>query len=235
VAALEYKLIRTRKLASGISISVSPEKGVIVRAPIWTPMWSINMFLEEKQSWILSHLNKFKEKFPKKEKRYVEGEKHLFFGNEYTLAIQKSPTPGRAMVTIDESNLRVSVYSEINEETRATEIKKAILSWYMENGVSHITERTNYYSSLIGVDYGRITLKEVSSIWGSCSVGNNLTFNRKLILAPKEVVDYVIIHEVSHLVHRNHSSRFWGLVYKHDPNFKMHRKWLRDNHHILSI
>ncbi|PIP85683.1 hypothetical protein COW83_03000, partial [Candidatus Collierbacteria bacterium CG22_combo_CG10-13_8_21_14_all_43_12] len=75
----------------------------------------------------------------------------------------------------------------------------------------------------------------VSSIWGSCSPSNRLCFNRKLIMAPHEVVDYVVIHEVCHLVHRNHSSRFWGLVAKLDPKYKEHRRWLYRNHSLLSI
>ena len=107
--------------------------------------------------------------------------------------------------------------------------------WYLKKGIETITEKVNLYSQKIGVSYSRISLKSVTSIWGSCSPTNRLSFNRKLVMAPHAVVDYVVIHEVAHMVHRNHGQAFWNLVSQHDHEYQSHRRWLKQNHHLLTI
>ena len=210
-----------------------PEKGVIVRAPFWLPALAIKKFVEEKSDWIIKHLVRKAANIP--EKKYEHGEKHLYFGREYPLCITHKTVPGRTVVEITDEAIRVTVYEGYSGEKRSSEIKDGLLRWYLETGILTITEKVNYYCEQIGVDYSRIDIKKVSTIWGSCSPGNKLCFNRKLIMAPHEIVNYVVIHEVCHMVHRNHSSRFWGLVAKYDPKYKDHRRWLHRNHLLLSI
>ena len=113
--------------------------------------------------------------------------------------------------------------------------ERAFISFYLEQLILYLTDRVNYYCEQLGVEYSKIEVKKVSSIWGSCSAKNVLSFNRKLCLAPKEIVDYVVIHEVCHLRERNHSSRFWGLVRTYDKNYKKNRHWLHQNHQLLNI
>lgn len=170
-----------------------------------------------------------------KEKEYVDGEKHLYFGQEYILAIIHTEIPLRTEAKILEDKLQVSLFSGHVDNKRDEEIKEAILRLYLETGIAVITEKVNFYSAQLGVEYSRIDIKKVSSIWGSCSPTNRLSFNRKLIMAPHEVVDYVIIHEVCHMLQRNHSSRFWGLVAKFDSKYKEHRRWLHRNHQKLLV
>jgi len=233
VPPFPYKIIRSKKLTTGTTISVHPEKGVIVRAPFWMPSFAIQKFIDEKTGWILRSLAKIKPTVSTK--KYQEGEKHLYFGEEYPLKIKLICQPVRTSVEMAEGLILVSLYYGHIEEKRDIEIKDGLLRWYLETGISVITEKVNLYTEKLGVNYSRIDIKKVSSIWGSCSPSNRLCFNRKLIMAPHEVVDYVVIHEVCHLVHRNHSSRFWGLVAKFDPRYKEHRRWLYRNHSLLSI
>ena len=215
-------------------LSIHPEKGLTVRAPFWVPEISIRKFVEEKSDWIQKQLSRLNHSKPK-EKEYVDGEKHLYFGQEYDLNILYLKTPRRTEVKIHDDKIQVSLFEGHADNKRTNEIKEAILRFYLETGIAVITEKVNHYSSLLEVEYNRIDIKKVSSIWGSCSPTNRLSFNRKLIMAPHEVVDYVIIHEVCHLVQRNHSSRFWGLVAKFDPKYKEHRRWLHRNHQKLLV
>lgn len=83
------------------------------------------------------------------------------------------------------------------------------------------------------VRYGRVSIKNQRSRWGSCSVRGNLNFNRRLAFAPPDVVDYVVVHELAHLLEMNHSKRFWGHVAAWCPDHKTHRRWLRDNGGLL--
>ncbi|MCD7783298.1 MAG: M48 family metallopeptidase [Firmicutes bacterium] len=92
-----------------------------------------------------------------------------------------------------------------------------------------IPARVRYYSKLVGVNYGRITVRNLVSRWGSCSEGGNLGFNCLLMLCPPEVVDYVVVHELCHIVHMNHSEEYWAEVERVMPDYKEHKSWL-DEH-----
>lgn len=193
----------------------------------------IEGFLKEKSDWIIRNLERLNSK--KVVKKYEDGEKHLYFGQELTLTVVTTPTPERCSVINTDEYLQVKIYEGISKETQSDKIKEALLYWYLEKGIEVLTEKVNNYTKEIGVTYKEIKLKRVSSIWGSCSPTNCLSFNRKLVMAPHEIVDYVVIHEVAHMVHRNHGRGFWNLVEKYDPQYKNHRRWLKLNHHLLSI
>ena len=90
-------------------------------------------------------------------------------------------------------------------------------------------ERAAYFAPLIGVTYGRITIRNQKTRWGSCSAEGNLNFNCLLLLAPPEVLDYVVVHELCHRKFMNHSPRFWAEVARVMPDYKVRRKWLKDN------
>lgn len=98
-----------------------------------------------------------------------------------------------------------------------------------------IPQRVTYYAEKMGVTYGRITIRNQKTRWGSCSSKGNLNFNCMLMLAPREVLDYVVIHELCHRKEMNHSKRFWKEVEKVMPDYEVHKKWLKDNGSILLI
>lgn len=227
---IEFSIVRSARRVTNTSISVGP-KGVIVHAPVWVPVWVIKRFVEEKRDWIESQLSKRPHQVRKRE--FSDGDTIYYLGKEYSIKIISLDDRSRSSVTLSEQIMIIEISVYFTEDKRHEEIKKTISRWFLEKGIEHITQRVNEYSQIIGVDYSKITLKDVSSIWGSCSSKNNLNFNRHLIMAPQEVIDYVVIHEVCHLVHRDHSSRFWGLVRSLDPNYKEHRRWLRDNRNFL--
>ena len=98
-----------------------------------------------------------------------------------------------------------------------------------DKALDYIPKRVAYYSPIIGVDYGRITIRNQVSRWGSCSAKGNLNFNCLLMLTPSDVIDYVVVHELCHRKEMNHSPKFWNEVEKVLPNYKSSRKWLKDN------
>lgn len=233
VPSFKYHIVRKKKFTGNISISISERRGVVVNAPFWVTEGLIRRFIEDKSEWIKKHLKHIGAK--KVSKQYSEGEKHLYFGKEYSLVISSSPDFGRSSINLTADTLEVYISKDTPKEKYPEKIKDALLYWYLEMGIEIITGKVNHFSKTIGVNYKKINLKKVSSIWGSCSPTNCLSFNRKLIMAPHEVVDYVVIHEVSHIVHRNHGVNFWNLVKSLDPEYKAHRKWLRINHHLLAL
>ena len=98
-----------------------------------------------------------------------------------------------------------------------------------EKAAEVLPEKVSRFAQQLGVSYGRITIRSQRTRWGSCSAGGNLSFNCLLMLCPEEVQDYVVIHELCHRKEMNHSTAFWAEVERHCPDYRIHRKWLKDN------
>lgn len=98
-----------------------------------------------------------------------------------------------------------------------------------ESALKVIPGKVEYYARRIGVSYGRITIRNQKTRWGSCSSKGNLNFNCLLMLMPEEILDYVIVHELCHRKEMNHSKDFWALVEKAMPDYKARKKWLKDH------
>ena len=122
--------------------------------------------------------------------------------------------------------LRRKAAQEINPVSPLTD---AQLSGLKKRAKIAFRERVGYYAPLVGVSYGQITIRSQKTRWGSCSSKGNLNFNCLLLLAPPEVLDYVVVHELCHRKEMNHSPRFWAEVARVMPDYKVRRKWLKDN------
>ncbi|MGC8820969.1 MAG: M48 family metallopeptidase [Fervidobacterium sp.] len=107
--------------------------------------------------------------------------------------------------------------------------------WLKRYAENYLTKRTKELSFQTGLKFNKVLVKEVKTRWGSCSSKGTISLNWLLIMAPRKVIDYVIIHELAHTVHMNHSKKFWELVEKLFPEWKVCRYWLRKNGHTLNI
>ena len=112
-------------------------------------------------------------------------------------------------------------------------LTRADMERLAKKAVETIPGRVQFYAEKIGVSYGRITIRNQKSRWGSCSSKGNLNFNCLLMLAPPEVADYVVVHELCHRLEMNHSRRFWNLVGSVMPDYQKHREWLRSEGVVL--
>lgn len=113
--------------------------------------------------------------------------------------------------------------------------RKQIEQRYREAAKEYIPKRAAYFAELTGGSYSRITIREQRTRWGSCSGRGTLSFNWRLMLAPPAVLDYVVVHELCHLTHMNHSREFWQLVECVLPDYKERRKWLKEHGDELSL
>ncbi len=231
----KYKIVRSKRRRFSSSISITPDRGVVVSVPPWVSLSSIEDLVREKTDWIIKTLKRLNLQSPKKNKQYIDGENHLYFGEEYPLSVTAATGIATARLSFLYNKFEARVPAHHTPVTQRKELKEAMIRWYLDNGKRIVTEKVNHFTKVLGVSYNRIVLKRVSSIWGSCSHKNNLNFNRKLIMAPHAIVDYVVVHEVCHLIHRHHRRSFWDLVKSLDPEYKTHVKWLKQNHHLLTI
>lgn len=106
---------------------------------------------------------------------------------------------------------------------------------YRDAAREYIPKRVEYYHQFTGGDYEKIAIRDQKTRWGSCSANGTLSFNYRLMLAPPRVLDYVVVHELCHLTHMNHSKEFWDMVASILPDYKEYRKWLKDNGHTLHV
>ena len=143
---------------------------------------------------------------------YYLGKSH---STEYNL-LQKEPI-------IQESG--IFTFSEKIQETGNEKI--ILTRHYQQQARKYLTERVEYFARKYNLKYGDIHITSAITRWGSCSSNNNLNFPWRLLMAPREVIDYVVVHELAHTVHKNHSSRFWELVESIEPNWKTHRNHLQ--------
>ena len=106
---------------------------------------------------------------------------------------------------------------------------------YIETARSIFTQKAAYYARLIGVTYGRISIREQKTRWGSCSSRGTLSFNYRLIYGPAGPLDYVVVHELCHLTHMNHSKDFWNMVERIMPDYRIYKQWLREHGQELTL
>lgn len=222
----ECSLVRSKRKTLGIT--VHPAGQVVIRAPEGMAEEEIWRLVEQKAGWIgrkLSQMKAAEEEIITRQ--YREGEEFLYLGDIYYLKLEKSKGK-RARVFIEGQQL---VY--MGESVERDRIEKTVKAWYKETARVYLLERTAYYAAQIGSCPGQIRIREQKTRWGSCSSKGNLNFNWRLIMALPEVVDYVVVHELCHLKHMNHSREFWNCVEEILPDYRERKKWLSQKGRLL--
>lgn len=155
------------------------------------------------------------------------GDIFLYRGQEVRLKITSSYLKPR--VTLLQNELTVNLYKDLP----IPDISDMIRQWYIKKAKEIIISDVDYRSRQLELEFGKISIKEQQSRWGSCSSKRNLNFNWRLIMAPAEIMEYVIIHELAHLIELNHSKRFWDIVNRYDAGYKEHKGWLKRYGQVL--
>ena len=217
------KIIRSKRKSIGLEIT--QDALLIIRAPRLTSLKTIKKIVIEKKDWIQKKKAKLERKLEEsKPKKFIDGERFWYLGKQYQLKIGKN----YKIFNLSKNYLRLS-------ERYQNNAKEVITSWYKRKAKQKIGERVRFYYALTGLKYGQIKINSARMRWGSCSHSGNLNFTWRLIMAPEEILDYVVVHEMVHLEEKNHAKRFWQKVEKIMPEYKEHKKWLKENGHFLRI
>ena len=169
-------------------------------------------------------------KIEKLNRKFVDNEKFYFRGNQYRLSLifgKKEDVrivDGRLLVTCKDDR---SIHSK--------NVKSLIEDWYVRESAKILNTRTYEFAKKIKVQPTGITIKNYVSKWGSCTAKNKISYNWRIIMAPDCIVDYLIIHELCHIIEHNHSKNFWNYVGTYCEDFQKKRKWLRENGHMLVL
>lgn len=227
---------RKSKRIKRISIRITPEK-IRVSAPARTSKGEIQAFIEKNREWILENWVKLQETIVKPSYRvYEDGAKIPYLGKELTLRITDTPNKMiSAFYKMETETLDIKMPQELQGEKRQEALREILEKWYKQKARAVFVQKLDYWSREMGVNYNQFRLKEQKTRWGSCSSLGNINLNWRAILALEPVLDYLVIHELSHLRHMNHSQEFWENVSRYCPEHAVHRKWLRDKGHTLVI
>jgi len=216
-------IIKRSARAKHVRLEVRPETGLTVVIPKSYKIGQISDLLEAKGSWILDKLAKYGEVQPLyAEKEVKSGDAIPYLGRDLEV-VKRQNRRNADSVKLEQDRLVVSLRSP------SSRLNLILEQWYRIQAAKLIKERTDKLSARLGLTYNRVIIRGQKTRWGSCSHKGNLSFNWKLIMAPEPVIDYVIIHELAHLKEMNHTKRFWELVAQHCPEWREHRKWLKDH------
>lgn len=222
---IEYDIKYSNRKSIAIQL-VGPFK-VLLKGP--KVQFSVfEKILMDKWSWIIENSQKFQSQ--KQPRAYENGDVFNILGKRFKVKVQEHKL-ARADISMVEDELLFYVPfnspPEVFEQLMEGILRKVLkefLNWRIPHFQKHFNKRVN-----------NISVRNQKTRWGSCSSAGNLSFNYRLALAPLDVVDYIIVHEMSHLEHLNHSKSYWKKVHQVMPDYKKHDKWLKDYGHTLRI
>ncbi len=207
-----------------MALIVEHDGTLTVRAPMRVPNAEIDAFVREKAAWIIRTRQKMKSAIETTPKQYADGEKFLFLGSSFDLKLVR---PQRPSLKFD-NGFRLSINAQKRRE-------RVFTRWYKERAFEIITERVAEYAKQYGFSPKQVKITSARTRWGSCSPNGTLNFTWRLVMAPLEVIDYVVVHELAHLRVKNHSRKFWRVVESILPEYNLQRKWLREHGGRLTL
>ncbi|WP_373897249.1 M48 family metallopeptidase [Haloimpatiens sp. FM7315] len=246
---IAYVLKRTKRKTIGITIT--EEAKVLVNAPYNLKSDYIDKLLLKKASWILDKLELMINRNRRSTvRKYKEGEEFYLLSKKYTLKIidnkyidlnllNNKLCEGKykkhRSIYIEENNLCVEIENELSIEDRVKYIEKSIKEFYLDFALDYLKKRVKVFENIMKVHPRSIRIKEVKSFWGSFSSKGNLSLNLNLIMMPEDIIDYIIVHELSHYRHMDHSREFWMEVGRFMKDYKIKRQWLKNNGYLYKF
>lgn len=221
------EIIRANRVRT-VGIRVYAGK-ISIRVPHTFSLLQIKDLIERKKRWINKKLKLQKITTPTLAKKYIDGELFSYFGESYILKIRYAEV---IAVELSDKTLNLTLPKILDTPMFR---KNAIVGWYMRQAKHYLVKQVKRYETIIGKKPKQIKIRLCKSRWGSCSNMGNINFNWLIIMAPKSIIDYVVVHELCHLIEHNHSPVFWQLVEKAMPSYLSCREWLKQNANCFVI
>ncbi len=224
---IQYEVVRSRRRRTA-SIKVEPGQ-VRVMVPSWVDDAWIANWVQEKRHWISQKQQQLGAQTSAHEIIIEQGAQVPFMGQGLNLTYGLA---GQAGVTLQGDQLQISLS---RRGSRAPEIRaeEALRGWYQREAENYLAQRLQYWQALMGLNPTGLRVKGFRRRWGSCDNRGGIALNWRLIMTPPELIDYVLVHELAHLKHFNHSARFWALVARFVPEYREYREALQSRHALL--
>lgn len=218
---IRYEVIRSRRATADIVIE--RDGRVLVRAPESIPDERIEDLVEAKRYWIYKNLAEWRDlNATRVQREYRNGEGFLYLGRSYRLLLVADQEEPLLL-----KNGRFCLRRDLADRGEIVAAKAAFRDYYIARGSERIRQRVDYYAPKIGVTPRGIDVRELGNRWALCSPNGNLAFHWKCIMAPQTVIDYIVVHELCHFHHLDHTAAFWNEVDKVMPAYGERKEWLR--------
>ena len=226
--SIEYRIRRSRQRKKTYQVSIVSGE-VVLAVPYSTTNKQAEEMVRQKARWILAKLDvaPAKPEVPS----FLSGERLPYKGDDLTLWVQGvvSTATGLPEVSRERRRLKVAVPLGLDDATRGQQIEAALMTWYVHRAGEQVEEHLARWLPALGNGtVPAVRIRNQKRRWGSCSHTGNLRFNWRLAMLEPALTEYVVVHELCHLTHMNHSSDFWALVSRHLPDVKERRQRLRE-------
>lgn len=221
---LEYKIVRSPKRKT-LTITVERDRAIIVHAPESASEETVHQLVDSKRQWLfekLHHARKYQDRVHPPGKEVVNGESAPYLGRDYRIEIAETSS----------GEVEFSRLFTVPSSYRGKR-SEALKAWYVARAKETILPRVEQSASELGVKFKAAKIVDNRYRWGSCTVNNTVNFNWRLIKAPMFVIDYVVVHELAHLLENNHTARFWNIVRANNPTMEKARAWLKEHGQVL--
>lgn len=220
---ISYQVVRSRRATADIVIE--RDGRVLVRAPQKIPDERIEDMVASKRYWIYKNLAEWRDLNATRVLReYRNGEGFLYLGRSYRLLlVADQPEP----LLLKDG--RFCLRRDLVDEGEIPAAKSAFRDYYIARGLERIRSRVHYFAPKVGVRSTRIAVRELGHRWASYSPAGNLAFHWKCMMAPQTIIDYIVVHELCHFHHLDHTKAFWNEVDKVMPNYRERKEWLKRN------
>lgn len=220
---ITYGVVRSRRTTA--DIVVERDGRVIVRAPAELPDEHIEDIIQSKQYWIYKMLAEWRDLNATRVLReYRNGEGFLYLGRSYRLLLVKDQGQPLSL-----RGGRFCLRRDVVDRGEIAVAKTAFRDYFIARGKERITQRVHYYAPKVGITPRGIDVRELGDRWASCSPKGNLAFHWKCMMAPPTIIDYIVVHELSHFHYLDHTEAFWNEVDKILPNYRERKEWLKKN------
>jgi predicted metal-dependent hydrolase len=221
-STIEYELVYSERKT--LALHVYPDGSVVVDAPLGTELPSVEAKVQKRSAWILRQQRQFQgyARVVSVPRRYVSGEAYRYLGRQYRLKLVEDEIE---RVRLSRGYLTVSA----RHPSEKNHVGELINAWYQSHARRVFAERlAQCYPRVepLGIMYPQLVIRDMKARWGSCSEAGRITLNVRLVQVSKDLIDYVVLHELCHLKEHNHSASFYGLLDRVLPDWRIKRERL---------
>lgn len=226
---IPYEVVRSRRKTADIVIE--RDGRVLVRAPEKIPSEKIEDIIESKRYWIYRNLTEWRDLNATRVLReYKNGEGFLYLGRSYRLLLVANQEEPLLL-----KGGRFYLRRDIVDRGEVPAARAAFRDYYSANGLKRISGRVSYFAPKVGVAPGKVDVRDLGHRWATCSPKRTLAFHWKCMMAPPTIIDYIIVHELCHFHHLDHTDAFWNEVDKVIPDYRERKDWLRKNGAAMDV
>ncbi len=229
---IEYQVRRSKRRKKTVQVTVDGN-GVRVAAPMRTPDRELRTFVLKRAAWIIKH--SASARLAVAPRRFTGGETLPYLGRDIPLVVEPAGVPSPE-VRFDRRRFRVAALTALDDEDRSERIRRAIVEWYRDRAAERIPADVERWLPRLGCGKRpRVLIRDQRRRWGSCSRDGTLRFSWRAMMLEPALIDYIVVHELAHLTHQNHSADFWELVHSVMPDAHDRRRRLRETGRSLPL